>query len=176
MIVRSKRIALAGSLVFLLLLPVVSPAASGSGSFPFNRGSARLAIYGGGASAFGRTYSVLGIGAGYFVDNGLEVGLDAETWSGNSPGITQVSPQIRYVLNTSSAFNPYAGIFYQRTFIQNNPDNNTVGGRVGVFYAAGGNASFGAGVVHARHLNCDKAVYSSCSETRPEISFAIVFR
>jgi hypothetical protein len=163
-------------LVILLLLPVAPQAASGFGSFPFSQGSARLSIHVGSSTAFDQNYSVVGLGGGYFVADGFEVGLDAETWSGNSPRITQVSPQIRYVLDTSSGFNPYAGVFYQRTFIQNNPANNTIGGRGGVFFATGENASFGAGVVHASHLNCNREIYSSCSETRPEISFAIFFR
>jgi hypothetical protein len=163
-------------LAVLVVLPVAAHAASGSGSFSFSQGSARLAIHAGGATAFDQNYSVFGIGGGYFVADGIEVGLDAETWFGASPRITQVSPQVRFVLNTASPFNPYAGFFYQRTFIQNNPDNDTVGGRAGVFYTAGRNAYFGAGVVHASHLRCDRNVYSSCTETYPEISFAVLFR
>jgi hypothetical protein len=168
-------IALGGCLVILLLLPMAAYAASGPGSIAFKQGSTRLAIHGGGSTAFNQTYSVFGIGGSYFVADGIEVGLDAEAWSGASPGITQVSPQVRYVLNAAGPFNPYAGVFYQRAFIRNNPDNDTVGGRVGVFYAAGQNTTFGAGVVHANHLNCDRAMYSSCSETRPELSFAVIF-
>lgn len=176
MVVRSALIALKGCLTILVLLPVAAHAASGSGSFSFNQGSARLALYAGGATAFDQNYSVFGIGGGYFVADGIEVGLDAETWSGASPKITQVSPQVRIVLNTASLINPYAGIFYQRTLIENHQDNNTVGGRAGVFYTAGRNACFGAGVVYATHLHCDRTVYSSCSETYPEISFAVLFR
>jgi hypothetical protein len=164
------------SLLMLIVLPIAAHAASGSGSFAFSQGNARLAIHGGGATAYDRNYSVFGIGSGYFVADGIEVGLDAEKWFGASPGITQVSPQIRYVLNTASPFNPYAGVFYQRTFIQNNQDNDTVGGRAGAFYMAGENAYFGAGVVHAVHVRCDRTVYSSCSETYPEFSFAVLFR
>ncbi|MCK9419054.1 MAG: hypothetical protein M0R70_06725 [Nitrospirae bacterium] len=163
-------------LAMLVVLPVLAHAATGSGSFSFSQGSARLAIHAGGATAFDRNYSVLGIGGGYFVADGLEVGLDAETWFGASPGITRVSPQVRFVLNTAGPFNPYAGIFYQRTFIQNNPDNDTVGGRTGVYYSAGRNACFGVGVVHASHVRCDRTVYSSCAETYPEISFSVLFR
>ncbi len=176
LIVRSALMAFGLFIAFLLFLPTTAHAASGSGSVSFSQGSGRFSIHGGGATAFDQTYSVFGIGGGYFVADGLEVGLDAERWFGASPGITQVSPQVRYVLNTSSPFNPYAGVFYQRTFIQNNPDNSTVGGRAGVYYAVGGNTTFGAGVVHASHLNCDRFVYSSCSETYPELSFAVIFR
>ena len=163
-------------LALLAVLPVAVHAASGSGAFAFNQGNWRLAIHGGGATAFDQSYSVFGIGGGYFVADGLELGLDAEKWFGTSPGIAQVSPQIRYVLNTASPFSPYAGAFYQKTFIQHNADTDTVGGRAGMYYSAGGNAYFGAGVVHASHLHCDRTVYSSCSETYPEISFAILFR
>lgn len=164
------------SLMILALLPVVAHAASALGTFAFSRGSSRLAIHGGGATAFDRNYSVFGIGGGYFVGDGIEVGFDAETWFGNSPRITQVSPQIRIVGNTSSAFNPYAGAFYRRTFIADHKDYDSVGARAGLFYTAGGNAYFGAGLVHETHLSCDRSVYASCSETYPELSLAFLFR
>lgn len=175
MVVRSALIVLGGCLAILLLVPVAALAASGSGSFLFNQGSARLSIHIGSATAFDHNYSIVGIGGGYFVANGIEVGLDAESWFGASPGITQVSPQIRIVLNTASPINPYAGVFYRRTLIENHQDNDTVGGRAGVFYTTGRNACFGAGVVYASHLRCDRTVYSSCSETYPEISFTVLF-
>jgi hypothetical protein len=163
-------------LIVLALLPITAHAASGSGTLAFSQGSARLAIHGGGATAFDQNYSVFGIGGGYFVADGVEAGLDAEKWFGNSPGITQVSPQIRIVLNTANTFNPYAGVFYRRTIIENHQDNDSVGARAGLFYTAGRNAYFGAGVVHEAHLSCDRTVFSSCSETYPELSITFLFR
>lgn len=162
-------------LTAVTVLPIAAHAASGSGSVAFSRGSSRLAIHGGGATAFDQNYSVFGIGGGYFVADGIEAGIDAETWSGNAPRITRVSPQLRIVLNTSSSFNPYAGVFYQKMFIANRHDNDSVGGRAGLLYAAGRNAYFGAGVVYESHLSCDRTVYTSCNEIYPELSFTLIF-
>ena len=160
----------------LAVLPIAAHAASGSGSYPFSKGSARLSIHFGGATAFDRNYSIFGIGGGYFIADGIEVGLDAEVWSGNSPRIEQISPQIRGVLNINGPVKPYAGLFYRRTHIEGYRDNDTVGVHAGVYFLTGRNAYFGAGVVQDTHVNCDKTVYSSCSETYPELSLAFFFR
>jgi hypothetical protein len=163
-------------LIVLVVTPIAAHAESGSGSYPFGQGSERLSIHFGGATAFNRNYSIFGIGGGYSVADGIEVGLDAEVWFGNSPGIEQISPQIRLVLSTNGSVNPYAGLFYRRTHIQGYRDNDTVGARAGVYFQTGRSAYFGAGVVQDIHLNCDRTVYSSCTEINPEILFAILFR
>jgi len=41
----------------------------------------------------------------YFVAKGLELGVDGEAWTGNSPSIYKVSPQVRYVL-TGNVWRP----------------------------------------------------------------------
>ncbi len=165
------------SVIYMLLhYPPAAHAESASAAYPFNQGSARLSIHAGGATAFDRNYSIFGIGGGYFVADGIEIGLDAEAWSGNSPRIEQISPQIRGVLNTSGPVKPYAGMFYRRTHIEGYRDNDTVGARAGTYFMVGNNAYFGAGLVQDTHLNCDRTVYSSCSETYPELLFAFVFR
>jgi hypothetical protein len=165
---------LLGSLL-LTIVPSVSSAASGANAYPFTAGGARLSVHFGGATAFDRTYSIFGIGAGYYVSDGIELGLDAETWSGNSPRIEQVSPQVRAVLQRTGLVKPYLGAFYRRTFIQGYRDTNTAGARVGAYFLTGGNAYVGAGLAQEVHLNCDRTIYTSCSETYPELFFAFVF-
>ncbi len=155
----------------LLILPRVTEAAES----PFNAGSARLSLAFGGATAFDRNYTIFGIGAGYFIADGIEAGLDYESWSGNSPHIQQISPQVRAVFRTAGAVNPYAGIFYRRTLIEGYRDLDIAGFRAGVFFVTGSNFYFGAGLAQEEHLNCDRTVYTHCSETYPELGFAIVF-
>jgi hypothetical protein len=158
-----------------LVLSASVPAAPGAASGPFGAGNMRLSLAFGGATAFDRNYSVFGLGFGYFVADGIEAGLDAETWFGNSPHIEQVSPQVRVVVNRDSPVRPYIGAFYRRTHIEGFRDFDTIGGRAGVFFLAGRNAYFGAGLALDSHLNCDRTVYSSCTEAYPELLFAVVF-
>ncbi len=161
--------------VILLLLPIIATAAWGGSASPFSRGNARLSLGFGGATAFNRNYSIFAVGGGYFIADGIEIGLDAEQWSGNSPRIEQVSPQARMVLNMAGSVKPYVGAFYRRTFIEGYRDHDTIGARAGVYFLAGGSAYFGAGLAEDVHLNCDRTVYASCTETYPELLFAILF-
>jgi hypothetical protein len=168
-----------GTLIFsfmlLMLLPTMVHAGSGQSTAAFSAGTARIAIAFGGAVAFDQNYSVFGIGGGYFIADGVEVGLDAEEWSGNSPRVEQVSPQVRVVLSTEASVKPYLGAFYRRTFIQGYGDHDTIGARAGLYFLTGRRAYFGAGLAEEVHLNCDRTVYSSCSETYPELLFAVIF-
>ncbi len=159
----------------LALFPAALNAGPGSNPSPFTAGSARLSFAVGGATAFQRNYSVLGVGGGYFIADGIEAGLDYESWSGNSPHIQQISPQVRAVFTGTGDLRPYAGVFYRRTLIEGFRDLDTAGLRAGVFFLTGRNFFFGAGLAQEEHLNCDRTVYSHCSETYPELGFAVVF-
>jgi hypothetical protein len=167
-----------GTFIFTFILLLLLPSfvlAGPDQSAPFSAGTARIAVAFGGAVAFDQNYSVFGIGGGYFVADGVEVGLDFEEWSGNSPHIEQVSPQVRVVLSTEASVKPYLGAFYRRTFIQGYGDHDTIGARAGLYFLTGRRAYFGAGLAEEVHLNCNRTVYSSCSETYPELLFAVIF-
>ena len=165
------------TLAVLCLLGAMTPshAESAPASHPFAAGSARLSVAIGGATAFDQDYSVFGIGIGYYVADGIEAGIDAESWFGNSPGIYQVSPQLKIVVNTAGRIKPYAGAFYRRTSIENFRDLDTVGARAGGYIVSGRSAFFGVGLAGESHLNCDRTVYASCSELFPEILIAVIF-
>ncbi|MEW6684543.1 MAG: hypothetical protein AB1451_16750 [Nitrospirota bacterium] len=64
----------------------------------FSQGRSRLSVVAGNGYAFNDTYFVLGVGAGYFLADGLSIGLDVEWWTGGDPGITKVSPSAQYIL------------------------------------------------------------------------------
>ncbi len=167
-----------GSSMLLCLAIVLFTATgvhAGPDAYPFSKGSARLSLLVGSNTAFNQDYSVIGIGVGYYVTDGLEAGLDAETWQGNSPHIYRISPELRYVLYTVQPIKPYAGLFYRRTFIEDHGDHNEAGVRAGGIVLAGQRAYFGVGVVYEIRLNCDKSIYSSCSDVYPELMFAVMF-
>lgn len=140
----------------------------------FKQGSMRLGILAGSGSAFDKNYFVFGIGAGYFVRDGIEAGLDAEFWNG-TPGITKLSPEVRYVAREMQGVRPYVGIFYRRMFIEGHDDLNSAGGRAGVYVGVGRKASLGAGLAYERVLDCASTNYGACSETYPELQFILTF-
>ncbi len=162
-------------LCLAMVLFTASGAHAGPDAYPFGKGSARLSLLVGSGTAFDQDYTIIGIGGGYYVTDGLEAGLDAETWQGNSPHIYRISPGLRYVLYTVQPVKPYAGLFYRRTFIEDHDDHNEAGVRAGGIVPAGQRAYFGAGVVYETRLNCDKSIYSSCSDVYPELMFAVMF-
>jgi hypothetical protein len=129
----------------------------------------------GGGTAFERNYTVLGLGAGYYAADGLELGLDFEGWTGNTPRIYRYSPSLRYVVPTGTTIKPYAGVFYRRTVVEGFRDNDAVGARVGLYFLSGRSAYFGVGIAENVYLNCDRTVYSSCTEAYPELMFAVIF-
>jgi len=166
---------LLGLFMVMVLLSPPAHAASGEGFSPFQAGSARLSLMFGGGTAFNQNYSILGVGAGYYVADGVEAGFDAALWSGNHPNITEAGPQLRVILNATGVLKPYVGVFYRRTAIEGYRDTDTVGGRTGLYILTGGNAYFGVGLAGDVHLNCDRTVYSSCTEAYPELFVALQF-
>jgi hypothetical protein len=122
-----------------------------------------------------RNYTIIGVGAGYYVIDGLEAGLDVEDWLGTGPRIYRVSPEVRYVFYTIDPIKPYAGVFYRRNFVEGYNDSNIIGLRAGGIFLMSTRSYFGVGVVYDKYLNCNKNQYASCSETYPEVMFAVTF-
>ena len=120
-------------------------------------------------------YKRQGLGLGYFVANGLGLGLDGEAWVGSSPQVYKLTPGIRYVYSGFERIWPYVGGFYRRTFYEGLDDLNTYGGRYGAYMALSGNAYVGAGGVYEILAGCDEKVYDSCTTSYPEITFSLSF-
>jgi hypothetical protein len=162
-------------LALAILLLYTAPPVQAADRDPFADGSMRLSVLVGNGYAFDESYLVVGVGFGYFVLKGLELGLEGEFWSSGTPGITKISPALRYVIPTNSAVRPYIGAFYRRTMIESYDDLNSFGGRAGVYFLSGRGSYFGAGMVYEQYLSCNEVIYHSCSDTYPEIIFAIAF-
>ena len=47
--------------------------------------------------------------------------------------------------------------------------------RAGVFLLSGARTYFGFGLAADEYLNCDRTVYTSCTEVYPELQFAVMF-
>ena len=151
------------------------PASAADVAGVFGKGRTGFVVSGGTGYAFDQSYFVLGLGLTYYVVDGLNVGLFAESWSGNDPHFYKVTPSVQYVFYQVPKVKPYVGAFYRRTYFSSLPDINSYGGRAGAYIAAGRNAYIGGGVVYESYLDCNKSIYRSCSETYPEISFTLAF-
>jgi hypothetical protein len=159
--------------MLLILSPLPASAADGAGIF--RQGSAQFSLLAGSGNAFNNNYLVLGAGVSYYVLDRVGVGLSYENWSGSSPGINKISPSLQYVFYRQYFLQPYVGGFYRHTVISGLPSINSVGARAGVYFAAGPGSVVGAGLAYESYRNCQTAIYNSCSETYPEISFIFGF-
>lgn len=141
----------------------------------FASGKVRLSVSAGSSTAFNETYFQLGIGAGYYVVDGLELGLDARSWLGGEISIHEVAPSVTYVFNNLGNLKPYGGLLYRRTFIEDRDDRSAYGARGGIFLQSSQNLLVRAGVVAIQHQNCETTPYSDCTEIYPEISAGFYF-
>ena len=165
-----------GAAVLAALAVAASPSATAADvAGAFGQGRFGFVVGGGSGYAFNQTYFVLGVGATYYIVDGLNAGLSVESWSGADPHITKVTPSLQYVFYQVPTVKPYIGAFYRRAYMSTLPDVDSVGGRAGVYVQAGRNAYIGGGVVYESYINCDKTIYSSCANTYPEISFTFAF-
>jgi len=141
----------------------------------FSKGRTSLVFTAGTGYAFNESYLVLGLGVSYYLIDGLNVGLSVESWTGSDPKLYKVTPSVQYVFYQIPKLNPYIGAFYRRTYVESLPDIDSAGARAGVYFPVGRNAYFGAGAVYESYIDCKKTVYTSCSDTYPELSVVISF-
>jgi len=138
----------------------------------FSKGSTSVGIVAGSGSAFNDNYIILGIGVGYYVLPGLELGIDVQHWFSGEPSISKISPQIRYVFTQAKVIKPYVGVFYRRTFIDDIRDYNSYGYRAGAYFSSSNGVYIGGGIVYEDESDCP---VSDCSNTYPEILFTVSF-
>lgn len=134
----------------------------------FSRGNTQFSLSVGNGRAFEQNYVVYGASISYYLLDGLGVGLDAQNWTGATPGISMVSPHVHFVWRLAPSFNPYVGTFYRRLRIDGYPDRDSYGYRAGIYVRSGAHAYVGMGVVYNRLLNCNASLYKTCSDTYPE--------
>jgi hypothetical protein len=163
---------IAGSLTSIAPLNAASVGTGGVGT-AFSKGSTSLGVVVGSGS-FGREdYLILGVGVGYYVLPGLELGLNVEHWFSGDPAISKVSPQIRYVFTQPKVIKPYVGAFYRRTFIEGLDDADSFGYRAGAYFSANNGVYIGGGIVYEEYKDCSRFV--DCSDTYPEVILTVSF-
>ncbi len=140
----------------------------------FEQGSKNISVLLGSGQSFNENYIILGAGFGYYVVNGLELGVDAQYWFSGSPSIAKISPQITYVLPLKAKIKPYVGVFYRRTFVNASsiPNQNSYGYRGGVYFSSRSGVHLGGGLVYEKYPDCH---IGECSNTYPELLISIGF-
>jgi hypothetical protein len=143
---------------------------------PFDRGKMSLSAAGGSTSNFGERYFVIGAGFGYFVLDGVELGISAVHQFGDGPSISKVVPSLRYVaqpLVGKWPLIPYAGVFYTHWFIGDEfADVDAVGARAGLLYVSG-RVLLGLGIAVERTVStCDPDV-DECVTFYPDFTLSL---
>ena len=160
------------NIVKLLVVQFVLLGTLASYAAPFTKGSHALSVIVGSGSSFNDDYIILGGGYGYYLVDGLEVGLDAQAWLSGDPSITKISPQIKYVFTQPKSVKPYVGVFFRRTYIDGLEDLDSTGYRAGLYFMPQKNFYFGGGVAVENYSDCSESVYTDCSTSYPEILFS----
>lgn len=141
---------------------------------PFDRGKMSLAIAGGTTNNFGQRYFAIGAGFGYFVLDGLELGISGIHQFGDGPGISKVSPAVRYVaqpLVGKWPLIPYVGVFYNHWFIGDSyPDVDAIGARTGLVYVSG-RLLLGLGVAVERTVS--ECIDDDCTTVYPDLTISL---
>ena len=141
---------------------------------PFDRGKIALSAGGGTASAFGHEYYAIGGGVGYFVLDGVQLGLSGLVQFGSDPTIEKLSPSLRYVaqpLAHRSPIVPYVGTFYTHWFVGGGlGDVDTVGGSVGGLYVSG-QVVLGLGLGYEKIVS---TCTTDCASFYPDFTISLV--
>jgi hypothetical protein len=159
---------------FLLVAAILCPLTTFAQDLsPFKSGRTRVSVQGGIGTSGSKTYGIVGLGAGYFLFDGFEVGVDGEAWLAN-PRHYKVTPAARYILMLPQ-FQPYVGAFYRRTFYEDREGLDSIGGRAGLVLPMGGRVYATAGIAYERELDCDEGLTLRCDQVYPEAGVSFSF-
>lgn len=139
---------------------------------PYRQGSFRVSAGVGYVSTGTDNYITLGGGGGYYFVDGLEVGLDIDTWLGADPKITTVTPSTTFTFFMVPQAKPYVGTFYRHWFVSSPfRDIDSWGARAGLRLPAGP-AVLSIGAIYERQFGCDGA---GCDDISPEFGLGFYF-
>ena len=143
---------------------------------PFSQHAVRLTATAGAGATRYESYLILGAGIGYFLFDGLTVGIDYLAWIGGTPFVQQLAPEIRYVFHFVPTVKPYVGTYYRHAFIADYDDLDYLGGRAGIYWVPPqSRAYFGAGMAYERLINCSSSALTDCDVFLPEVAIGITF-
>ncbi len=164
-----------GLFIVLMALITLTNSAQALVGAAFGQGRTRFSLNGGYGSFNDRSYGVIGLGAGYYVLDGWDVGMSGEAWVGDKPHIYAVSPEVRYVITSWESFKPYIGAFYKRTFYDDFDPMNSIGGRAGLVSPLAEHTYLTFGVVAEKMYDCNETLYDDCNQVYPELGISFAY-
>ena len=142
---------------------------------PFTQDGLGLSLSAGVSFAGKRNYLILGAGTGYYLLDGLELGLDVAFWLANDPFAVTFTPHLNYVLYLVPLLRPYIGTFFRQYVIAEDYDDmSSVGLRFGLSLAVSSRTAVSFGGVYEYRFVCDDELYS-CNDLYPELTLAVAF-
>lgn len=149
-------------------LAQADPPSPDAATTPFDRGGVALSL--GVGAQRGTSQVAIGGALGYFVLDGVALGLSTSYAFGRGPSVTRVSPALTYVahpLATVWPVVPYVGGFYKHWFIGDGyNDADSLGGRVGLYFVSG-HGILGLGIGFERVVS---TCSNDCNSIYPDLS------
>ena len=163
------------SLPLILLVLTLAALPSTASAHQFEQGKFNLGV-GGSLSIRGdRTVLIASLGLGFYVVDGLEVGVGTSAYFGADPFVFQVTPGVRYVFWFVPSVHPYIGAFYRHWFVARETDLDTIGGRLGLLVVPSSSPIVaGVGVAYERVVN-PPCAGEGCAYIYPEVTVSISF-
>jgi hypothetical protein len=120
-----------------------------------------------------RNWLILGLGAGVFVLDGVEVHADSTAWLGNPIAVT-LTPGVRYVFHMVPVIKPYVGTFYRHYFLgDGHVDSDSMGARAGANLMLGKSSYIAVGAIYEHFF--DTNLFLDADQVYPEILLALAF-
>jgi hypothetical protein len=142
---------------------------------PFTQDGVGLTLSAGSSFAGKRNYLILGVGAGYYLLDGFELGLDVAFWVANDPFAVTFTPHLNYVVYFVPVLRPYVGTFLRQYVIAEGFDDMTsVGLRFGLAVTANPRLAVSLGGVYEYRFVCDDELYT-CEDMYPELTVTFAF-
>jgi len=142
---------------------------------PYGRNRVRAGGVVGVSTNFDDPYFQVGGGVSWFFVRGLELGVEATALLIEDPFIVQLTPGLRYVFADVPFLQPYVGFLYRRSFIEDDDDLSTMGGRVGVSWSSDDGLLLHGGLAYEHAFDCEETQFNGCNGFHPELGISASF-
>lgn len=141
---------------------------------PFARGQVDATLRLGTASSSARDYLIVGGALGWYVLDGLRLGVGGSLWLFGDPLVATLTPEAKFVFYFVPVVQPYLGTFVRRYASGGGvPDHSSAGLRGGLHLKTRG-GYYGIGAVYEHALGCSSDL-RDCDDWYPEVLVSLSF-